>query len=289
MAKKKATRRGTKRAKVVRRKATKKVAKRLRAARKSKRVTKAARKKVARKVKRAARAPAKRAATGLRKRVARPRPQLPPQPVAPPVTPPPVVEAEPITPPASQPQGAPQSEFDSPDTSSGPTVDAEAVPLGRAPPMPRLQVGDAAPDFSLPDEMGRTHSLSDYRGRRVVLYFYPRDDSPGCTVEACGFRDRLGEFADCDAVVLGVSPDSVESHRSFALKYGLTFPLLSDDGHQVAERYGVWVEKRRQGTISAGVARTTFLIDPHGRVEHCFQNVRPEGHEREVLARLTAR
>jgi peroxiredoxin Q/BCP len=140
----------------------------------------------------------------------------------------------------------------------------------------------------LPDQTGQTHRLSGYRGQKLVLYFYPKDDTPGCTTEACGFRDRLGSFTDRSAVVLGVSPDSAESHRRFVDKYGLTFPLLADTGHAVAQRYGVWVAKSRPGTTSMGIARTTFLIGTDGRIAHIFRNVRPDGHEQEVLDRLAS-
>ena len=116
-----------------------------------------------------------------------------------------------------------------------------------------------------------------------MLYFYPKDDTPGCTTEACGFRNALASFTDRNAVVLGVSPDSVGSHQRFAEKFGLTFPLLSDESHAVAEKYGVWVEKSMYGRTYWGVARTTFIIDVDGRIAHIIRNVRPEGHEQEVL------
>jgi peroxiredoxin Q/BCP len=119
-----------------------------------------------------------------------------------------------------------------------------------------------------------------------VLYFYPKDDTPGCTLEACGFRDRLGQFTDHNAVVLGVSADPIESHQRFAQKYSLTFPILSDADHKVAERYGVWVEKTFGGEMSMGIARTTFIIDAGGRIEHIFRDVHAEGHEQEVLEHL---
>jgi peroxiredoxin Q/BCP len=147
-------------------------------------------------------------------------------------------------------------------------------------------VGDPAAEFTLPDDTGHPHTLSQYRGKTVVLYFYPKDDTPGCTAEACGFRDRLGDFAERNAVVLGVSPDSPHSHERFAQKYGLTFPLLADEGHKVAARYGVWVQKSRYGRTYMGVARSTFVIDANGRIAHVFHNVHPDGHEREVLTKL---
>lgn len=153
---------------------------------------------------------------------------------------------------------------------------------------PVVDVGDAAPDFHLLDQHRQTHNLAQYRGRYVVLYFYPRDNTPGCTTEACGFRDRLNSFSDRDVVVLGISPDDVDSHSRFADKYGLPFPLLADPDHAVAERYGVWVEKQMYGKSSMGIARTTFVIDPEGRIAHMFLNVRAEGHEQQVLDRLDA-
>ena len=148
------------------------------------------------------------------------------------------------------------------------------------------RVGDAAPSFDLPDETGERHTLEQYRGQKLVLYFYPKDDTPGCTTEACGFRDALGSFTDRNAAVLGVSPDASDSHQRFINKYGLTFPLLADENHEVAERYGVWVEKERFGTRAMGIARTTFVIDSEGRVAHIFENVRAAGHEQEVLDKL---
>ncbi|MEW6252288.1 MAG: thioredoxin-dependent thiol peroxidase [Planctomycetota bacterium] len=140
-----------------------------------------------------------------------------------------------------------------------------------------------APAFALPDETGHTHRLSDYRGRAVVLYFYPKDDTPGCTIEACNFRDQLSAFTDVDAVVLGVSPDTVESHHRFSSKHGLNFTLLADADHHVAEQYGVWVQKQRPTGPAMGIARTTFVIDRDGRIAHVFRNVKPEQHEAEVL------
>jgi peroxiredoxin Q/BCP len=177
-----------------------------------------------------------------------------------------------------------------------PTFTADIVPPLEAPPIDTeleppaepagLRAGDPAPDFELPDQTGKLHRLSDYRGRRVVLYFYPKDDTPGCTKEACGFRDRLGDFTGRNAAVLGVSPDSVDSHRRFVEKFGLTFPLLADEGHRIADQYGVWVEKNLYGKPSWGIARTTFVIDADGRIEQVFRNVKADGHEQEVLSRL---
>ncbi len=165
---------------------------------------------------------------------------------------------------------------------------AAPAPVATPPASPGvvLNEGDSAPDFSLNDDQGKPHTLSNYRGKHVVLYFYPKDDTPGCTTEACGFRDALGQFTDRNAVVLGVSPDDVASHQKFAGKFGLTFPLLADEDHSVAERYGVWVEKSMYGKTYWGITRTTFVIGPDGRIKKIFRGVRPEGHEREVLAAL---
>ncbi len=145
-----------------------------------------------------------------------------------------------------------------------------------------MQVGDQAPDFALPDQEGRIHRLSDYRGRWVVLYFYPKDDTPGCTKEACGFRDEKGRLEELGAVVLGVSADGVESHRLFAEKYRLNFPLLADPGRQAIQAYGAWGKKNLYGKVHEGVLRQTFLIDPEGRIAHIWPKVDPEGHAEEV-------
>lgn len=164
-----------------------------------------------------------------------------------------------------------------------------APPTGAVEPAvstPMPGVGDAAPDFALQDETGRTHRLADYRGKTVVLYFYPKDDTPGCTREACGFRDMLGHYTDRNAVVLGMSPDSVASHQRFVQKYSLTFPLLADVDHSIGEQYGVWVEKNKYGRTYWGIARTTFVIDPEGRIKQIFKNVQVDGHNEAVLATL---
>jgi thioredoxin-dependent peroxiredoxin len=146
--------------------------------------------------------------------------------------------------------------------------------------------GDVAPEIALLDQDGTDVRLSDYRGRKVVLYFYPKDDTSGCTTQACGLRDRIGEVDARDAVVLGVSPDPVASHRKFADKYDLPFRLLADTDHAVAEAYGVWKEKSMYGRKYMGVERTTFLIDEDGRISEVLEKVKPAGHVDDVLARI---
>jgi len=143
--------------------------------------------------------------------------------------------------------------------------------------------GQIAPDFTLPATDGSTVRLLDLRGKKVVLYFYPKDDTPGCTKEACAFRDNLGVLKSMGVVVLGVSPDSVASHQKFAQKYGLPFPLLADEGAQVATTYGVWKEKRQYGRTYMGIERTTFLIDENGIVQRVFPKVKVDGHVEEVI------
>ncbi len=149
-----------------------------------------------------------------------------------------------------------------------------------------LETGEAAPDFELPADSGETVKLSDLRGQKVVLYFYPKDDTPGCTIEACEFRDSMPGIEEAGAVVLGVSPDDVESHRKFKGKYGLPFTLLADTDHSVAEAYGAWGERKVYGTKSEGIRRTTFVIDEEGNIERVFKQVKPKGHGEEVVAAL---
>lgn len=151
-----------------------------------------------------------------------------------------------------------------------------------------VQEGDKAPLFSLPADDGSTLSLEELRGKRVVLYFYPKDDTSGCTTEACEFRDTLPTFSEADAVVLGVSPDPVASHRKFKEKYDLNFPLLADEDHAVAEAYGVWKEKSMYGRKYWGVERSTFLIGPDGVIEKAWRKVKPKGHAEAVAAELGA-
>jgi len=146
-----------------------------------------------------------------------------------------------------------------------------------------LKPGDKAPAFSLTSDAGETVSLSSLAGRKVVLYFYPKDDTSGCTAEACEFRDLWAEVKRAGAVVLGVSPDGVESHGKFKRKYRLPFGLLADPDHATAERYGVWGEKAMYGRKYFGILRTTFVIDEKGRILHVFERVKPKGHARQVL------
>jgi peroxiredoxin Q/BCP len=141
-----------------------------------------------------------------------------------------------------------------------------------------LTAGDQAPDFTLLTDDGSALTLSGLRGRPVVLYFYPKDDTPGCTAESCEFRDLVPRFDQVGAHILGISPDSVKSHAKFRDKYKLNFPLLADVGHPVAEQYGVWQEKSMYGRKYWGNARTTFVIDAKGRIAKVFEKVRPEGH-----------
>ncbi len=150
----------------------------------------------------------------------------------------------------------------------------------------KLKAGDKAPSFSLPADGGTTVSLKELAGRKVVLYFYPKDDTSGCTVEACEFRDNWKAVQDRGAVVLGVSPDSIQSHGKFKTKYKLPFPLLADEDHKVAEAYGAWGEKSMYGRKYHGILRSTFIIDESGRIARVFEKVKPKGHAGEVLAGL---
>jgi peroxiredoxin Q/BCP len=150
-----------------------------------------------------------------------------------------------------------------------------------------LQEGTTAPDFTLPADGGGEVTLSDYRGKKVVLYFYPKDDTPGCTTEACNFRDDYFSILAAGAIVLGVSPDTVKSHDKFRLKYELPFALLSDPEHRVAEMYGAWGEKKSSGKTYMGIVRSTFIIDEQGKIAKVFPNVKPKNHSQEVLAVLS--
>jgi peroxiredoxin Q/BCP len=149
-----------------------------------------------------------------------------------------------------------------------------------------LPAGIPAPDFELPDDTNTPRKLSDYRGKNVVLYFYPEDDTPGCTKEACKFRDDYSAYEQANVVILGVSPNDVKSHGKFKKKYGLPFPLLADIGHKVCDLYGVWGPKKFMGREYEGVLRTTFLIDAAGNIVKVFEKVRPAEHSEEVLSAL---
>ena len=149
-----------------------------------------------------------------------------------------------------------------------------------------IPAGQPAPDFTLPDESGTTHKLSDYQGSPVVLYFYPKDDTPGCTKEACSFRDDYSAYDKAGVVILGVSPDSPESHTKFKNKYDLPFTLLADTEKKVCNLYGVWGTKTSYGRQHDGVFRTTFLIDERGEILKVFKNVKPADHSAEILEAL---
>lgn len=153
--------------------------------------------------------------------------------------------------------------------------------------MSELKLGSKAPAFNLPASNGKNVSLEEFKGKKdVVLYFYPKDDTPGCTVEACGLRDRIKDIQSQDAVVLGVSPDSVANHQKFIEKFKLPFLLLSDEQKKTCADYGVWVEKSMYGKKYMGVARRTFIINKEGKIAKVFEKVTPQGHEAEVLAAL---
>jgi thioredoxin-dependent peroxiredoxin len=149
-----------------------------------------------------------------------------------------------------------------------------------------IEEGKPAPDFELATDTGERVKLSDYRGQPVVLYFYPKDDTPGCTTQACGFRDSYTDFEKRGAVILGVSPDDEASHVKFKQKYSLPFTLLADPEHEVADQYGVWGEKKYAGKTYFGVFRSTFVIDAEGNVAKVMHNVKPDGHPDQVLAAL---
>jgi thioredoxin-dependent peroxiredoxin len=149
-----------------------------------------------------------------------------------------------------------------------------------------VEQGQEAPDFTLPDQNGTEVTLSELRGQPVVLYFYPKADTPGCTTQACGIRDHRGDYERAGARVVGVSPDTVTAQRKFAEKYGLDFTLLADENHEVAELYGVWGEKKMYGKTYMGVARATFVIDADGKVAKVFPKVSPKTHDDVVLEAL---
>jgi peroxiredoxin Q/BCP len=151
---------------------------------------------------------------------------------------------------------------------------------------PAELLGKDAPDFTLPDQDGVEHSLSQYRGQWVLLYFYPKDDTTGCTKEACAIRDTLSDFKGLSCEVLGVSADTVESHKKFAEKYGLPFTLLADPERKMIERYHVWALKKMMGREFVGILRTSFLIDPEGKIAKVYEGVVPEEHAKEVISDL---
>ncbi|HHY83120.1 MAG TPA: thioredoxin-dependent thiol peroxidase [Clostridiales bacterium] len=149
-----------------------------------------------------------------------------------------------------------------------------------------LKVGDIAPDFKLKDESGKEVSLSDFKGKKVVIYFYPKDDTPGCTKEACSIRDVYDDILKAGAVVMGISKDNENSHSKFKSKYNLPFYLLSDPEHQVLEKYGAWQEKKLYGKVQMGIARITFIVDEEGIIKKVYSKVNPEVHGEEILEDL---
>ena len=149
-----------------------------------------------------------------------------------------------------------------------------------------LEVGTKAPDFTLPDQNGNMHSLSDYRGKKVILYFYPKDNTPGCTKQACGFAERYPQFIEKGAVVLGISKDSVASHKKFEEKYGLPFTILSDPELVAIQAYDVWQEKKNYGKTYMGVVRTTYLIDENGKIVKAFDKVKAADNPEQMLGEL---
>ncbi len=154
--------------------------------------------------------------------------------------------------------------------------------------MPLPEIGTKAPDFELPASNNQTIRLKDLKGKNIVIYFYPKDDTPGCTVEACAFRDSHKAIEKHNTVVLGVSPDGLKSHDKFISKFKLPFTLLADENKKMSQDYGVWVEKSMYGKKYMGVARTTFVIDAAGKIAKVFEKVKPEGHDKEVLEVLKA-
>ena len=149
-----------------------------------------------------------------------------------------------------------------------------------------LEIGTKAPDFTLPDQNGDIHTLEEYRGKKVILYFYPKDNTAGCTKQACGFAERYPQFLEKGAVVLGVSKDSVKSHKNFEIKYELPFTLLSDPERQAIEAYDVWKEKKNYGKVSMGVVRTTYLIDENGIIVNAMDKVKAADNPQQMLEEL---
>ena len=154
--------------------------------------------------------------------------------------------------------------------------------------MTRLSAGDPAPDFELSTDDGSVVSSASLAGTRYVLYFYPKDDTPGCTTQACGLRDGWSRVTDTGVILFGVSPDSVKSHAKFRAKYAIPYPLISDEGHRLADAYGVWVEKRFAGRTYMGTERSTFVVGPDGRIEHVLAQVKPAEHLDQLVEVLAA-
>jgi thioredoxin-dependent peroxiredoxin len=154
-------------------------------------------------------------------------------------------------------------------------------------PSVELKPGDTAPDFELPVSGGETFKLSDAQGQNVILYFYPKDDTPGCTTEACNFRDNLDVLSEAGALVYGISPDTMKAHDKFIEKYDLNFPLLADEDANVAKAYGVWKEKNMYGRKYMGIERTTFLINPAGKISYIWRKVKPAGHAEQILKHIS--
>tara|TARA_B110000014_G_C19930471_1_gene481351 strand:- start:259 stop:717 length:459 start_codon:yes stop_codon:yes gene_type:complete len=147
----------------------------------------------------------------------------------------------------------------------------------------KLNVGETAPDFSLPGSSGQTINLNSLKGQKVVIFFYPKDDTPGCTIEACEFRDRSDEIIAKDTKILGISPDNLESHDKFINKFDLNFELLADEDNLVATNYGAWGEKNMYGKVTIGMKRMTFLVDEKGNIEKIWGKVKPEGHAQQII------
>ena len=147
----------------------------------------------------------------------------------------------------------------------------------------KLNVGETAPDFSLPGSSGQTINLNSLKGQKVVIFFYPKDDTPGCTIEACEFRDRSDEIIAKDTKILGISPDNLESHDKFINKFDLNFELLADEDNLVATNYGAWGEKNMYGKVTIGMKRMTFLVDEKGAIEKIWGKVKPEGHAQQII------
>lgn len=145
-----------------------------------------------------------------------------------------------------------------------------------------IKIGDTAPEFTLPDQEGKMHSLSDYKGKKVLVYFYPKDDTPGCTTEACNFRDGYEDFQKMGLVILGVSKDSIKSHKKFADKFSLPFPLLSDESGEMVEKYDSWGKKKFMGREYLGIFRNSFLIDEEGKIIKIYKEVKAKEHAREI-------